>query len=266
MKSNVDVVQTFYKRAKMYDLDYADYTVDIPFNVQLAKEKVGDGKMLEFACGTGRITFELAKAGINVVGVDISPAMLEVAKEKLTQLGGFDQRVRFLEGDMRSFDAGKEEYQYVLIPFTSFLHLTETPSQKVALSNAYAHLVPGGYFLASVFLPDINHLARYMGPSWVHQEKTVERDGVMLVRWAVTRYDQSTQMITGKWYYQLYETSGDNKLLDSYWVPMELRVIFPAEWELLLQQAGFKIVEKWGGFNREPFDAESSHMLFLCQK
>ncbi len=264
-----NVVQTFYRRARTYDIDYAGYMADIPFNVQLARELVRDGQMLEFACGTGRVTFELAKAGITVIGVDITAAMLEVAREKLTtlQVGGeHGGQVRFLEGDMRSFDAGKVQYQYVLIPFTSFLHLTDRESQQQALANAYAHLAPGGHFLADIFLPDVAHLARNLGPNWVNQEKAVEQGNLLLVRWTTTRYDQSTQLMTGRWYYQVYETMGENRLIESYWVPMELRVIFPAEWELLLEQAGFRIVEKWGGFNREPFGPKASRMLFLCQK
>lgn len=267
--SDANVVQTFYRRARQYDFDYAEYGVDIPFNVQLAQELVGNGKMLEFACGTGRVTFALAKAGINITGVDITPAMLEVAREKLAVLmasGEVTHGVPLLEGDMRSFDAGKGQYTYVLVPFTSFLHLTDRQSQQAALANAYEHLVPGGYFLADIFLPDVAHLTRNLGPNWVNQEKAVEREGQMLVRWTTTRYDQATQLMTGKWYYQLYETTGENRLLESYWVPMELRVIFPAEWELLLESAGFKVVQKWGGFNREPFNTSAKRMLFLCQK
>jgi len=79
------VVQIFYRRARAYDLDYAEYMVDIPFNVQLAREltaKVEDGGMLEFACGTGRITFPVADAGVEITGLDISPSMLAVAWEK----------------------------------------------------------------------------------------------------------------------------------------------------------------------------------------
>ena len=262
-----NVVQTFYRRAQTYDLDYAEYTVDIPFNVQLARELVsGAGQMLEFACGTGRVTFALAKAGISITGVDITPAMLKVAQEKLTTLDEIRQRVRLLEGDMRNFDAGREQYQYVLIPFTSFLHLTDRKSQQEALANAYAHLAPDGHFLVDIFLPDVTHLARNLGANWVNQEKAIERNNVLLVRWTATRYDQATQLMTGKWYYQMYDTTGENRLIESYWVPMELRVIFPAEWELLLEQAGFRIVQKWGGFDREPFGPKANRMLFLCQK
>ncbi len=264
-----NVVQTFYRRARQYDFDYADYGVDIPFNVQLAQELAKNGKVLEFACGTGRITFAIAKMGVNITGVDISPAMLDVAREKLVSLkagGEITHDVLLFEGDMRNFDAGKGLYDYVFIPFTSFLHLTDRQSQQDALTNAYEHLVPGGYFLADIFMPDVVHLARDLGPNWLTQEKTVERDGRMLVRLSAVRYNQASQIIFGKWYYQLYETTGDGRQIDSYCVPMELRVIFPAEWELLLERAGFKIEQKWGGFNREPYDASSKRMLFLCKK
>jgi ubiquinone/menaquinone biosynthesis C-methylase UbiE len=251
----------------MYDWDYAEYTGDIPFNVQLACELAGAGEMLEFACGTGRLTFPIARAGIEITGVDITPAMLAVARQKFdlepTEVAW---RMCFLEGDMRNFDAGKGQYQYVLIPFTSFLHLTTLKDQQAALANAYAHLKPGGHFLADIFMPNVAHLASSVGTNWVKQEKAVQQGDRLLVRWTTTRYDQSTQLLTGNWYYQVYETTGENRLVESYWVPMELRVIFPAEWELLLEQAGFAIVERWGGFNREPFGPGAARMLFLCRK
>lgn len=261
------VVSIFYGRAQAYDWDYARYTVDIPFNVQLAQELVGSERMLEFACGTGRVTFSIARAGINITGVDITAAMLEVARGKLAlEPADVVGRMQLLEGDMRVFDAGKDRYKYVLIPFTSFLHLTTRADQQQALANAYNHLVSGGYFLADIFLPDVNHLARGLGPNWVSEEKAVQRDDTLLVRWTTTRYNQSTQILSGRWYYKVYEATGENRLVESYWVPMELRAIFPAEWELLLEGAGFRIVERWGDFTRSPFGERSGRMLFLCQK
>jgi SAM-dependent methyltransferase len=272
MMDTNSVVQIFYRRAEMYDLDYVDYTADIQFNIQLACELARDGKVLEFACGTGRITFPLARAGTDITGVDITPAMLDIAKAKLTreiaEKWVEPGQVRLLEGDMRSFDAGKGQYKYVLIPFTSFLHLTSRPDQQEALANCYDHLIPGGYFLADIFLPDATHLARYLGSNLLSHEKVAvsEERNIMLVRLTSSTYDQATQIISQKWYYQVYELTGERRLLESYWVPIELRVIFPAEWELLLEAAGFRIVEKWGDFARTPFGPKSSRMLFLCQK
>lgn len=266
-----EVVRIFYSRARMYDVEYADYTADLAFNVQLARELVGDGMMLEFCCGTGRVTLELAKAGINVIGVDITPEMLEVAKEKLTRAyanGDVEGKVRLLQGDMRVFDAGLGQYKYVLVPFTSFLHLTIQQDQKQTLANARAHLEPGGYFLADVFAPDIQRLAGYLTSSDLNHEKVATSDemGIRMVRLSHTRYDPVTQIISQTWYYQIYESEGARRLLESYWVPIQLRAVFPAEWALLLEGAGFRIVERWGGFGREPFGPKSGRILWLCQK
>ena len=61
--------------ARTYDALYDYYDVDIPFYVEESK-KAGS-PVLELACGTGRVTIPVAEAGIEVVGIDSSAAMLE---------------------------------------------------------------------------------------------------------------------------------------------------------------------------------------------
>ncbi|MBI5082062.1 MAG: class I SAM-dependent methyltransferase, partial [Chloroflexi bacterium] len=56
--------------AKFYDLENADFTDDLDFWVALAKESNGD--VLEIGCGSGRVLQQIARAGINIVGIDNS--------------------------------------------------------------------------------------------------------------------------------------------------------------------------------------------------
>ena len=117
-------VRDHYRNAPHYDYEYADLTADIGFNVRLAQEFASGGKVLEFCAGTGRITFPLVAAGIDgeysVVGVDLTPGMLNIAKEKLLEKPPEVQEALVLiEGDMRNVDVGKGEFDLVLIPFNS---------------------------------------------------------------------------------------------------------------------------------------------------
>ncbi|MCH9038335.1 MAG: class I SAM-dependent methyltransferase, partial [Chloroflexi bacterium] len=102
---------------------YDHYTLglagDTRFYVEEARKSTG--RVLELACGTGRITIPLAQAGINVVGVDLSPSMLAIARKKVAELSEEDaKRVSLVEGDMRSFyvdTPGGERFGLAMIPF-----------------------------------------------------------------------------------------------------------------------------------------------------
>jgi len=65
----------FDAHADLYDALYTDYVEDIPFYVEEARR--AGSPVLELACGTGRVAIPVAQAGIELVGLDSSPAMLE---------------------------------------------------------------------------------------------------------------------------------------------------------------------------------------------
>ena len=70
--------------ADVYDTVYTYLRDDIPFYVDAAKRY--GGPVLELGCGTGRVTVPIAEAGVEIVGLDISQAMLDVARSKLDSL------------------------------------------------------------------------------------------------------------------------------------------------------------------------------------
>ncbi len=262
-------IQDHYRNAPHYDYEYRDLTADIEFNVGLAKDFAPNGKILEFCAGTGRITLPLVNAGFNVTGVDITPAMLNIARQKASLLPmDVQERLQLIDGDMRNVTVGHSQFDLALIPFNSFMHMTTPQDQLAALTNAYKHLKAGGYFMADIFLPNVERLARNMGPSWIDMEKVmaIEEEGITLIRSGSFGYIPHQQLVTATWIYQIFESKGDRKLLNTYWSPFEIRVVFPGEWELLLEKAGFNIVEKWGSFDRASFGEQSGRMLFLCQK
>src|SRR5205807_2917749 len=84
--------------ARLYDA--FPFAADLPLYVELAREQ--GGVVLDVACGTGRVLVPLAQAGNQVVGIDASPHMLDVVREKLEVAGPEAQsRTRLVQGDMR---------------------------------------------------------------------------------------------------------------------------------------------------------------------
>ena len=89
-----------YRVAQLYDASVPDWPGEIDFYQELAAEAASKGgAVLEVACGTGRVAIRLAQDGVSVDGIDLSPATLDVAREKSAGI----PHVCWVEGDMRSF-------------------------------------------------------------------------------------------------------------------------------------------------------------------
>jgi ubiquinone/menaquinone biosynthesis C-methylase UbiE len=95
---------------------------DVAFFVEMARQS--DGAVLEIGCGTGRVLIPTARAGKEIIGLDLSEPMLAVCREKLSrEPAEVQSRARLVQGDMRQFDLGRE-VGLVTLPFRPFQHLT----------------------------------------------------------------------------------------------------------------------------------------------
>lgn len=82
----------------MKDVPYDEWTKDI--QDILSKENITSGLLLELACGTGSMTRRFSKLGYDMIGIDFSEEMLEIAREKSTDEDG----ILYLCQDMREFE------------------------------------------------------------------------------------------------------------------------------------------------------------------
>jgi magnesium-protoporphyrin O-methyltransferase len=72
-------------------------------------EDLSGSRLIDAGCGTGMLAIEAARRGAEVVAVDLSPTLINLAKQRLGELGqGLD--VTFLVGDMRDMDLGTFDY------------------------------------------------------------------------------------------------------------------------------------------------------------
>ena len=146
--------------ARFYDHDYRHYDDDVEMLLALAHEQ--DGLVLELGCGTGRLLAPLASAGHNVVGVDISPALLDVAQWKLDQLD-LASHVQLVQADLRDFQIDNERFAFAFCTSNTLMHLTSPADQLVALQNAHRHLDTDGLLLIDLFNPDVQRLTQVQG-------------------------------------------------------------------------------------------------------
>jgi SAM-dependent methyltransferase len=106
-------------------------------------ERFGPRTVLDGGCGTGRVAIELARRGIEVLGVDLDPDMLEHARTKAPELA-------WVCSSLADLDLGRSVDLVVLagnvIPFAA-------PDVRAAVVEACArHLVPGGHLVAGFSL------------------------------------------------------------------------------------------------------------------
>ena len=200
-------------------------TEDVEFYVEEAL--AAGGPVVELACGTGRIAVPIARAGVQLIGVDASPGMLEVAREYAAREGvELDLRL----GDMREPPVA-ERVPLVLIPFRSLLHMTSEAERLRALRAARDLLLPGGRLVFDVFAPSAEDVEDTHG-RWLEREPGIfERadwdEGRRTLTLSVRRNEEASTML--------------------------LAWLSPAEWRLLLDRAGFDVEAQWGWFDRRPY-------------
>ncbi|MGH3070962.1 MAG: class I SAM-dependent methyltransferase [Gaiellaceae bacterium] len=223
--------------SRLYDPWSASVTEDVEFYVEEAR--ASGGPVVELAVGTGRIAVPVAKAGIDVIGVDASAGMLEVAREYAAAEG---VELDLREGDMREPPVA-ERVPLVLIPFRSLLHMTSEADRLRALGAARALLLPGGRLVFDVFAPSKEDVEDTHG-RWLEREQGIfERadwdEGARTLTLSVRRGEEASTML--------------------------LAWLSPAEWRLLLDRAGFDVEAQWGWFDRRPY-AGGEDVVFAARR
>jgi SAM-dependent methyltransferase len=213
------------------------------------------GAVLELACGSGRFTIPLARSGIEVIGGDISAAMLRRGREQSAAAGA---HVSFIQMDMKDFDLGGRRFGLILIAANSILHLHDIDDFRRCFHAVARHLAPGGAFVFDAFVPSMQILARKPAERHLVGHFTHDRMGQVKLE-ETTDYDAASQVNRGTWY---WSTSSE---LDMLVMPVHLRQLFPQELPLLLQSGGFRLAARYGDFDRRPFDAQSRRQVCVCE-
>jgi SAM-dependent methyltransferase len=239
--------------ADLYDLEYS-HEYDVPFWLSLAERE--GGPIVEWGAGTGRMATPLAEAGFEVTSVELSQRMVEVGRKK-------GRSVEWVHGDMRSVKLGRR-YKLAVCAFNSFLCLPGVDDALTFLRNTREHLEPGGTLGIEVSAFSPEELAEEPGGPELRHDFTRELPDGRLDRFSVSRYDAASQLLRMRLFYELYGASG--KLKDRRAHDLTIRVTGRGELELMLRLAGFEVEAVYGGFEGEPFAAESDHLIVLARK
>lgn len=256
-------LETFYDRcATHYDDDYeaVGYRHDIPFYVERARE--AGGTVLEMGCGTGRVLIPAARAGVNMVGVDLSREMLSRAEQALAEEPDeIRRRVSLIRGDIRTADCtegGAQRFVLVTAPFRVVQHLVTRDAQKAWLANVRRHLAPGGSLIFDVFQPDYSMIGEGRFTA-VDVERADPESGHTIRRVSRSEYHPERQVFDGTVEWMVDEPDGTHRTVQSIHTPVRWFTL--PELENLLELAGFELLEAWGAFDRTPFGKEAEDII-----
>jgi SAM-dependent methyltransferase len=213
--------------AELYDPWSRSVTEDVSFYVDEAKR--AGGPVVELAVGTGRIAVPTAAEGIQLIGVDSSPGMLEVCRRQ-AELAGVADLLDLRLGDLGAPPV-EERVRLVTCPFRSYLHLLSDEARLEALRAARELLVPGGRLVFDVFAPAADDIENTHG-RWLEREPGIfER----------ADWDSVARTLT----LSVRGEPGATRFV--------LGWLAPEEWRSLLERSGFQILGCFGWFDRRPY-------------
>jgi SAM-dependent methyltransferase len=250
--------------ARHYDPAYgAIDLVDVPFYLDLARE-IG-GPVLEIGSGTGRVLLPIARAGIEIHGLDLSRAMLEVLEAKLQrEQEEIRSRITLHAGDMRSARLSRE-FALIIMPFRPFQHMHTMKDQLAALRTARVHLREGGRFAFDVFYPKFDSLLSGIGEERFEMEWPVDgKPGTIIRRfYRKDSVDKIHQSFSGAFVYRWFE--GDRMIREET-APLHMTWYLYPELRALLALAGLEVEQEYGSFAKSALNNESTEMIFVVRK
>ena len=235
----------------LYDILNSDYIIDKDYYVSLFHRT--DGNILELGCGTGRISFELARRGADITCVDISTPMLNRLREsaKAEQLN-----IRVIEQDIINLSID-ELYSLIIMPFSAFVNVNDQKCQLKVLTNVRNHLKPTGKLCFDIFVPNYEYMIKTNGISYL-KKKIKTKEGRIL--WNIqSKYDFVTQKVQKENVIEMYDNNG--VLQKKYCLPHTFRYVTAAELSLMLKLSGYSTYHLFGGFEKQTLDVNSSEIV-----
>jgi SAM-dependent methyltransferase len=233
---------------------YYDVNPTIPDDIAFYQARLpsSDATVLELGCGTGRVLIPLAAVCGFIHGIERSQAMITHCLQKLQTAAIPPTKVRVELGDITQFALGRA-FDLIIAPYRVF-QLLETEAQVDGLFRCVrAHLAPGGTCILNVFHPQGGFAG--IQQAW---ESMTERG-----RWEVT-VDGVRLRCEERWLrldperHILYPELAYRRYVGGAWVEdavlqISRRCYTPTEFEQVILDHGFRILQRWGGYAGERY-------------
>jgi SAM-dependent methyltransferase len=233
---------------RTYDLFVVDgpFAGDIDFYRACAR-RFGTS-VLELGTGTARVAIPLAEDDCMVTGLDLAPAMLDLAAQRIAKLPPSTRaRIDLVHGDMTNFDLGKQ-FDWIVIAARAFQHLIEPEMQRSALRAMHRHLKPGGHLVMHLFDPRLEFCLPDAPLPAQPREVWDPVAGCRIRRTIVARNnDPLRQRVSERLRLEALDQAGTILAVEE--TAWTLRWTLRQEMEYLLELCGFRPVEQLADFS-----------------
>jgi ubiquinone/menaquinone biosynthesis C-methylase UbiE len=228
---------------------------DVPFWRRLALAI--DGPVLELGCGTGRVTFPLARAGVAVVGIDRSAEMLHRAAQRKRRLRK-KQAITLVRGDIRYLPFPGKTFPLVMAPYGILQSLLREKDLAATLEAVHGVLAPKGLFGLEL-VADL--------PAWREYSNRVtlrgkRRNGARITLTESVRQDRKRKLTL---FDQVYEERLGRQSTKKHFT-LTFRTLTVHQMAARLQKAGFQAVTLLGDYQGSPWDLRAEAWILLAQK
>lgn len=233
-----------------YDAEHGALGADGAFMVAFAV--AGGGPLLDIACGTGRIAIPVARAGIPVTGIDLSPQMLERARRL-----GCGLPLALQLADIRDFTLPGRQFRCATIAGHAFQQMLTDADQRAVFRCVHRHLSAGAVFAFDSRNP--NGLETYDTKSPEFWHRFTRADGKSGETFTESRWDETRQLLH---YTVIRRRPGAKESRQR----ITLRYTTAAGIATALVAEGFAVLAQYGDWEWGPVRKDSHEIVTIARK
>lgn len=226
--------------------DWVDYVLDICHRFDHEPHRV-----LDCACGTGNVTYELAARGLEAVGVDFSQEMIDVATTKSTFKG---TQPRFFQNDLCNMELN-QQFDTITCLYDSLNYLTCPERLARAFCQIWKHASPGGLFIFDMNTP-------YAFESNMFTQSEHRRQKKLHYDWTA-HFDSHTRVCEVQMKYERLLENGSSKTFRETHYERSYSLI---EIKQLLQNSGWEFLECFDSYRLTPARPRTERWFFVARK
>jgi SAM-dependent methyltransferase len=235
---------------------------DVPFWVRLAHRSleavpVERRRVLELGCGTGRVTFPLAREGVAVVGIDRSAEMLQRAVSRKRRLRK-RQSIQLVRGDIRHLPFPQKTFPLVIAPYGILQSLLRERDLAATLEAVHHALGRGGIFGLEL-VADLPAWREYANQITLRGRR---RNGARITLTESVRQDRKRKLTL---FDQVYEERLGRTVTKKNFT-LTFRTLTVHQMASRLQKAGFHAITLLGDYQGSPWDLRAEAWILLAQK
>lgn len=234
---NIDNIQ----KLDIYEGIFAEFYEDLSgiypeeLEIYLRNAYATNGKVLELACGNGRITVEMAKNDIEIIGVDYSDDMLAILDKKLKKM---NRRVRnnvtFYQGDVFNLDI-KEDFSLVILPATTICLFIDDIDKISKVFNYLYHKLPsGGRFVFDYICQSKNFIESHIS---IHTKEDKETK-------QFTMWQEFRSEVEGRAIMNFYTERISGETTERFLGHTDKRIVSDELIKEIISRTDFKVIEE----------------------